>query len=81
MEAVAAQAEAFAPFGGERVGRGGVREGGVERGVEAGHGRDARQRLGDLGEGVQGGGLMEGCQVGWFVQAVGDRVVDSDGVV
>ncbi len=78
MEAVAPQAEPCAPGGGQRVGRGGLRQVRVERGVETGDRGDIRQ------QGAHGvDGCERACLVYWRkVSELGKRrdnaVVDQD---
>ena len=76
MEAEPAQPEALVPRRRQRVGRGRRREGGVEGGVEAGHGRHAGQELSGRPDPGQGPGLVQGRQRGELLDAGDDVVVD-----
>ena len=64
--------------GRDRVGRGRGRHPGMERGVEAGHGRHVRQDRLHRGQGGERLGLVERGEVGQRLEVRLDRVVDAD---
>ena len=78
VEAVAANRVSVAPFAGHRVGRGRSGDGRVERGVEAGHGRDVGQLRGDGVERGEGLGLVQWGEVGQLLQLLSHCLVDAD---
>ena len=74
VEAEAPQAEALAPFARQGVGRGRRGQRRVKRRVEARDRGHAGQGAADGGDAGQGGGLVQGCELGELAQR-GDHVV------